>query len=66
MNGEKKSYKVSIRYQGHAVTVDLRSVIAINRPNEGDKFFRVFFSGGMVWNVGAEQHAAVYRAWCML
>lgn len=63
MNEEINKSKLTILFQGHSVTVDLRKIVAINHPNDGDKFFRVYFGGDMVWNVGLDQHDRLYKAW---
>ena len=54
--------KVSIRYQGRTTSIDLRSIVAINHPIDGDKFFKVYF-GNSVWNVDISQHDRLYKAW---
>ena len=58
----ENQFKVTISYQGHAITVDLRRIVAINHPNEGDKFFRVYFENA-IWNVSIDQHDKLYEAW---
>ena len=55
--------KISIRYQGRSVTVDLCKIIAINHPNANDKYFLVYFTGNMVWRVGSIEHDRLYKAW---
>lgn len=62
MDKIKNEYKVTFSYQGHTVTVDLRRIVAINHPNECDKFFRVYFENA-IWNVATDQHDRLYKAW---
>ena len=57
-----RKMKVTIRHQGHNVTVDLRHIVAITDPNVGDKFFRVYFEN-FVWNVSIDQHDKLYKLW---
>ena len=62
MEKVKSEHKIAFGYQGHSITVDLRRIIAINHPNVGDKFFRVYFENS-TWNVSIDQHDRLYKAW---
>ena len=62
MKEYKNDYKITITYLGHAITVDLRKIIAINHPNDNDSYFCIHFDRA-VWKVPADQHDRIYRAW---
>lgn len=59
------TFKISISYQGRAVTVDLRKIVAINHPNGNDKFFCVYFDN-VIWKVSVSEHDRLYKAWMNL
>lgn len=58
----KNQFKITISYQGHAITVDLRKIVAINHPKVNDKYFCVYFDN-MVWKVAVSEHDSLYKAW---
>lgn len=58
-----EGYKFSFVYQKHVVTVDLRRIVAINDPKDGESFFRVYFGNNAVWNVDVSQHKRLRDAW---
>ncbi len=62
--GEKyvNTFKISISYQGRAVTVDLRKIVAINHPKVNDKYFCVYFDN-MIWKVAVSEHDSLYKSW---
>lgn len=62
MDKYSNDFKTIISYQGHVVTVDMRRIVAINHPKEGNKFFRVYFEN-FVWNVPIEYHDRLYKLW---
>jgi len=63
MEKAKNEKKIRIAFNKRLVTVDLRSIIAISHPKEGDDFFRVYFSGSPTWNVCVDQFERLYSAW---
>ncbi len=62
MEKYKNENKIVINYQKRLTTVDVREIVAMNHPNEGDKFFRVYFENA-VWQVSSDQHDRLYKAW---
>lgn len=62
MEKYKNDNKIVISYQKRLTTVDVREIVAMNHPNDGDKFFRVYFNNA-VWQVDAKEHDKLYKAW---
>lgn len=62
MEKGENNFKINLGYQGHVVTVDLRSIVAINHPNDCDKYFCVYFDN-MIWKVSIDQHDRLYKLW---
>lgn len=55
-------FKITIFYQCHSITVDLRKIVAINHPNASDKYFCVYFDNA-IWKVAVSEHDRLYKAW---
>ncbi len=62
MEKYKNDNKIVVNYQNRLTTIDLREIVAMNHPNKGDKFFRVYFENA-VWQIAADQHERLYKAW---
>lgn len=62
MNKQENKFKIKIAYQSHTVTVDLRRIVAISKPREDDKFFKVFFENA-IWAMSPDQYERLYNAW---
>ena len=58
----ENKFKIIISYQGREITVDLRKIVAINHPNENDKYFCVYFDNS-IWKVAVSEHDRLYKAW---
>ena len=54
-----------VNYQGHVTSVDLRKIVAISKPINGDRYFKVFFDNA-IWTVSPEQYAALHHAWSLV
>jgi len=55
-------YKVGFVYNRHVITIDLRNIIAIGHPREGDTFFNVYLARTTL-HVPIDQHDKLFKAW---
>lgn len=58
-----KEFRIEFEYLGRRTVVDLRRIVAMAYPKDGE--FLIYFENA-VWRVGERWFDGVYKAWCAI